>query len=93
MPTELRADPRVLALRVCTFFALEKAEEARLLATTMTKRFPQDGMSWLSVARVEARDGQIQEAMAHLTSAFEIAPHLRLIALDDSFLEKAWAAQ
>lgn len=90
LPPEERANPHVLALRVRILIALNRSENARILTEGLIKQFPFVAVSWLTLARVQVAEGNLEAARESLSNAFTLDEDLRLDAIDDPRLADLW---
>lgn len=81
-------------MRVRIYLAMDRLENAQTVANGMIHARPQEGQSWLSLARVSAvqgqRRGDVEEA---LEKCFELEESLRLEALEDPIFAVFWQGE
>jgi predicted Zn-dependent protease len=90
LPPEDRASPHVIAMRVRILIALNRSENARIVAEGLINQFPFVAASWLTMARVQVAEGNVDAAKESLSNAFTLDEDLRLDALEDPRLAEVW---
>jgi Flp pilus assembly protein TadD len=76
---ELRADDRVLEIRISIYHALKKWESARILAESLASRSPEEVGWWVLWAYSLRREKSIPDARAVLLEASKVHPDEALI--------------
>ena len=79
LPPELRADDRVLELRIKIYQRLEKWNSARVLAESLAKRSPENPHRWILWAFFLRREKSVEAARAVLMEAAAVHPDAALI--------------
>lgn len=70
----------------------QSIEHAKPILLEAVARHPKEAMIHFNLACYDCQLGDIRAAKAHLARAFEFAPQLRKIALEDTDLEPLWAS-
>lgn len=79
LPPELRAEDLVLDIRISIYHRLEKWEDARVLAESLTKSCPENPQWWILWAYSLRREKSVDDARAVLMNATIKHPDVAII--------------